>query len=313
MLSRSISTLLIYVCFFIPTFSKATVVPPNPITKKYFSNFYRSNLTELEFNYIVDSFGNYFSNLARVHSSRLVMEKYWANPLVNLYAENFNTVWFIHVFGGYARLPGLNVDTLQMSLCHELAHHIAGFPYKSSWSTAEGQADYFATHACLDELWKREVEQNKTYARLVDPYSKSRCVRAYTHPDKQNLCFRKAVSALALARIFAKIQNTPDIDPAFDKFTPVSKTIFEHVPAQCRFETLMRGALCSKSYNWKIIPGRVPGSIVPTPSDPHGSNEVWAEKQSAQSVCVDSVPSERLGARPNCWYSDRLSTRLNRP
>lgn len=287
--------------------SYAVIVPPNRHTKTYFSNTNRGNLSELEFNNTVAYFGNYFTGVARVHNSRLILEKYWSNPLVNLYAEHFDTTWFIHIFGGYARLPNLNVDALLLSLCHELGHHIAGFPYKNVWSTAEGQADYFSTHACVEELWKKDTEVNKNFVNLVDPYSKARCMRSYSDAGKQNLCFRKAVSALNLAQIFAKLQGTPDVNPSFTSFIPVKATIYEHVDAQCRFETFMRGALCPKLYNWRVIPGKVPGSMVPVPTEPKGSNELWAEKESAQSICIQANPAEQMGARPNCWYLDRLS------
>lgn len=264
-------------------------------------------ITEEEFNISVDHFGDFFSDYARIHDSRLILEKYWKDPLINLYAENFNTIWYIHIYGGYARLPNLTNDALFLSLCHEFGHHIAGFPYKSAWSTVEGQADYFASQACLTELWKNETEVNRLYANQVDVNSKQRCIKAYENADQQNLCFRKATAALNLSQIFAKLLNTPDIDPTFTNFIPVTATKTEHVDSQCRFETFIRGALCSKPYNWKVIPGKIPGSVVPIPTEPTGTNALWAEKESAKSVCTAGVAAEADGARPNCWYYDRIS------
>jgi len=141
----------------------------------------------------------------------------------------------------------------------------------------------------------------------VDENSKTRCLATHLEPDQQNLCFRKATAALNLAQIFAKIQNTATIVPGFNNFKPVASTVVEHVDAQCRFETFMRGALCKKTYNWKKIPGKIPGSIVPVPTDPVGSNAIWAEKESAKTICTNATAEELAGARPSCWYFDRLN------
>lgn len=301
-------SIIFFLTLFSTNYLQAQILPENNKWRLEMTAFDKqAGLSEYKFNEIIADFSAIFSGVAGLHDSRLVIEKYWSNSLVNLHAENFNTIWFIHVYGGYARLPNLTEDAFWLSLCHELAHHMAGFPYKSGWSTAEAQADYFATHACLQKLWVDKVEENKKYVTTVDENSKTRCLVTHTDPDQQNLCFRKATAALNLTQIFAKIQNTPNIVPGFNNFKPVAITVVEHVDAQCRFETFMRGTLCKKPYNWKKIPGKIPGSIVPVPTDPVGSNAIWAEKESAQVVCTNATVEESPGARPSCWYFDRLN------
>lgn len=255
---------------------------------------------------------NVFKPIIAQHEARLIFEKYWNNTTVNLYAEQASMTWFIHVFGGYLQLPFLSNDAFQLSLCHEIGHHLAGFPYKSAWSSVEGQTDYFASHACLNLLWKNDHINNQPHQNTVDTFSKSRCDAVYSDVESRWLCYRKATAALNLTQSFALYLNQPAIDPSLTQWTSVPSTLPEHASLQCRFETLMRGALCPKAFNWKKIPGKIPGQVVPVPRDPVGSNALWAEQESSLYVCTESNPQEARGARPSCWYYDRLKPKGNK-
>lgn len=284
----------------------ATALPEDGAGAGRLSVGERGALTADEFNAAVDAIGWNFSPIVARHEARLIMDRYWSDATINLYAEQMSMTWFIHVYGGYALLPNMTKDAFQLSLCHELGHHLAGFPYKSAWSAAEGQADYFATHACLGRLWKNDEVVNSQFEARVDPVSKRRCDEVFGPGPQRSLCYRKATAALTLAGVFAAYSGTAPIDPGYSAFQPVSTTQYGHPTPQCRFETLVRGALCQKPFNWAKIPGKIPGQVVPVPSDATGSNALWAEKESALSVCVKGNPGEAAGARPDCWFSGRL-------
>src|SRR5690606_13527496 len=91
------------------------------------------------------------------YGKKLIVEHDWNNTRVNASAtrdRDFNFV--IKVSGAMAKQKGMDEDALLFILCHELGHHLGGAPKKKrgesdidSWSSAEGQADYFAAKECL--------------------------------------------------------------------------------------------------------------------------------------------------------------------
>ena len=61
-------------------------------------------------------------------------------------------------------ITGMSKDVLNLVLCHELGHFDGGLPKKFrgysqmlSWSSAEGQADYFSTSVCFREVIESEA------------------------------------------------------------------------------------------------------------------------------------------------------------
>lgn len=280
---------------------------PEPDGRRFSGPPSPGDLTEADFSFYIAAVQNEFSGTVSRHDARLVMEKNWNDNTVNLYAEQMGMTWFIHAFGGYARLPKMTRDAFQLSLCHELGHHLSGFPYKTAWSSAEGQADYFATHACLNRLWGGETGENRLAAETADPVSKRRCAAAWGTDPERWLCARKAAASLTLVQAFAAHLSVPAVDPASSSELPaVAETFYGHPSLQCRFETLIRGALCAKPFDLRKIPGKTPAQVVPVPAEALGSNAAWAERESARSVCVKGNPGEEQGARPACWFFDRL-------
>ena len=66
-------------------------------------------------------------------------------------ARGFSGEYSVEIFKGvrYHRL--MTPDVYAMIVCHEIGHHLGGFPEKrgSSWAAVEGQADYYANLKCL--------------------------------------------------------------------------------------------------------------------------------------------------------------------
>ena len=138
------------------------------------------------------------------------------NPRVNAEVVKDNGHVAISVWGGMLAHPKMNPPTLLLLLCHELGHLLGGPPLKSStgWSSTEGQADYYSTHACIKNLGLDE-------GQFID-------------------------AALALTAIYAEVvkQTAPRLDRCDQ--TIVSRINYGYPGVQCRLDTMLSG--------WKQIP-----------------------------------------------------------
>lgn len=89
-------------------------------------------------------------------------------------------------------------DAYLSVICHEIGHHFDGFPKQigSSWSSFEGQADYFSTLKCMKEVLKRDPE-NEAVALALDLPSevKKQCKFQFPKDIDFNICLRLAKAA----------------------------------------------------------------------------------------------------------------------
>ncbi|GAB4016268.1 MAG: hypothetical protein Fur0010_15970 [Bdellovibrio sp.] len=182
----------------------------------------------------------------------------------------------IYILGGMIRHPEMNPDAFLLMLCHELGHHLGGAPRRfrgqtiqRSWSSAEGQADYFARAKCLPRLFK---EAEFPIVNFDD--AMSICSNSTTRVGSMN-------AALSLTRLFATLKRGLAIPQVMkkDSFETVA-TIYGHSSPQCRPDTFISGALCDlKDEDFD-------------PFDP------------TIGACVRSENGfdDVVGARPRCWY-----------
>ena len=122
-------------------------------------------MSEAEYLETLDNFTNFASEKFSVP---FTIDSQWDVDWINALAYVTEEGAHIAMFGGMARAPYMNRDGLELILCHELGHHLAGPPIKkkSTWASAEGQADYFATNSCLKELWKGDYRERSITASL---------------------------------------------------------------------------------------------------------------------------------------------------
>ncbi len=161
----------------------------------------------------------------------------------------------ITLYGGLLKSKRVTPDGLRMMLCHEIGHNLGGSPRKdvpAEWSgetaddglsmmSSEGQADYYATLVCFRKLVsgdQHQVDQTKVTPRL-----KLLCESQHKKNADRQLCLRTALAAknmLEAAADFPISFETPDRN-----ITP--KTLRNEYPSrQCRLDTLLAGALCTK-------------------------------------------------------------------
>lgn len=256
-----------------------------------------ANFGEAEFNAAIDRAGEYYAPIAAAHGGNLKMMKLWTTSTVNAEADRKGSDWIVKMYGGLARREEVTLDGFMLVVCHELGHHVAGFPfYRGDWAANEGQADYFATQACAKNIWSKDLEENAKHRATIDPLAKEKCDAMSTDTAAQDLCYRTANAGLSLARLLAALGydrvpqfGTPDT-------SEVSRTQEAHPRGQCRLDTYVQGALCGARFDDTVIPGA---------GHAQGQDSVGAEKEAAMYSCTASG-NQTVGLRPRCWFKPRL-------
>ena len=147
----------------------------------------------------------------------------------------------IFLFGGFARLPGMTLDGLALTACHEIGHGIGGPPYKESGSSAEGQSDYYSTKTCLPVVFKflRDKEH-----RSLDPVAISRCNRSSMDIDLCLRLFRALETDIVFFRYLGA--ETTFSERAKEVATELNFSASFYPSPQCRIDTMSNGILGMK-------------------------------------------------------------------
>lgn len=196
----------------------------------------------------------------------------------------FTPISIVSMFGGLARHPLMTPEGLIIVACHEIGHHLAGYPRygnNAQWAATEGQSDYFATSKCARKVF-RAIGKNAIWAQRANVSFEVRnsCARTFgATTEEGGICMRSAMAGLALARVLGSFNSDPkNINFANVDKTVVTQTFEGHPAAQCRLDTYVAGSIC-----------RVSDSENFSPADPRKG-----------SCGVGKVESN--GIRPRCWY-----------
>jgi len=206
------------------------------------------------------------------------------------------------------RRNGISADVATFILCHEVGHTLGGYPFKGVRAqpqaggiasglygtvlSAEGNSDYFASKECLPRIWADQRALNAKFRERVSDYVRARCDEVWREIDEQNLCYR----SLAAAEAFGRWLVVGKLDPVPKLETP-DPTVVEKMDsgypkhAQCRVDTILRGALCRTKFRGTAIPGLV------EPFDQVWLNPPASEAAAALDSCVEGPAS-----RPACWF-----------
>lgn len=243
---------------------------------------FNSGLTQDEFNQIIDSAqGLWAPEIKKKFNKKLIIEKNWADATVDAYAtrdDDNNPVVVMN--GGLARHPQMTKDAFLLLICHEIGHHMGGAPKilrgnsgLRGWSSAEGQADYFATSKCLPQFFRTGIDV-KIFDSDLDPAT----YKVALTKCRDNACARVTLAGLAASKVFASlVSGTPEPLLTATDSTKVSKTFYNHPNPQCRLDTYLSGANCDL------------GSEIPFDSiDPK------------VGACLKDN-----GARPACWFQEK--------
>ena len=229
-------------------------------------------LTQEQFNAVIDSVEEIYKPIVASKGGKLVVERKWEDPTVNAYANRgWGGTWNVAMFGGLARHSAVTPDGFALVVCHEIGHHLGGFPKKFGWASNEGQADYFATLKCLRRVYGSGA--------LSKGMPQEDCDDAHGGGGGSQDCQRNAQAGLSIAKLFQALRNLPEPP----EFTTPDESVAErmdnnHPQPQCRLDTYYQGGLCTK-----------------------GLGEDVDDSNPLAGTC-NRVEGYSVGVRPLCWY-----------
>jgi len=216
-----------------------------------------SGISEEDFNAVMSQFETVYAPIVKAAGGTLVLNRLWTTDEANSNATRKGKKWIINAYGGLARYKNMDKDGEMMVLCHEMGHHMGGFPEypgsfgKASWAANEGQADYFATMKCF-----RRMIQNDNNGALMANLKLPKeivagCQKGFSNAKDISICERSALTGKLLGEILHDLGQETSPSPDFntpDK-TKVAKTNNEHPASQCRLDTYFSGATCAADMN----------------------------------------------------------------
>lgn len=232
-----------------------------------------AGISEAQFNAVLDQAETVFKPILAKKGGNLVVKRLWSNGTVNASAIQYGSEWVINMYGGLARHKTITEEGFRLVVCHELGHHIGGFP-KMGWATNEGGADYFATLKCL-----RQLHGADEVALPLDPVAEKACAENHSTAAERNRCGKGTMAGVSVANLFQELapRPTPPLlttpDPA-----QVDRTNDRHPQGQCRLDTYFQASLCTKPV----------------------SEDVANDNPLAGSCTAAGGYSS--GLRPRCWY-----------
>jgi hypothetical protein len=256
-------------------------------------------IDEVAFNRVIDKVSAAYGPMITKKGGTLKVNRLWDNATVNASAQRSGKTWVVNMYGGLARHSVTSEDGFTLVMCHEVGHHLGGFPttgsiFGNNWASNEGQADYFATMKCARAVWVKEDNAKVLSQMEVPAVVKEKCSLQHKSTSEILLCERGAMGGLNLANLLWSLSNGKTSKlaltglegiagkamPAFDtpNMTQVSKTDSAHPEAQCRLDTYFNGAICGIS-----------------------DSEEFGAKDPITGACSEEK-GDKLGFRPRCWY-----------
>jgi len=217
-----------------------------------------TGITEYEFNEVLDAIEEIYTPIFRNFGANLVLERNWRDSTVNAYASQSGKSWKVAFFGGLARRPEITKEGFALVACHEIGHHLGGYPFydDSRWASDEGNSDFYSTAACARMIFGESSPcsfMQDDYARRAEMYE---CSFNYQNQSQEDLtvCQRSLAGGLSLGKLLAKLGNDREPSYSTPDRTVVSRTQHSHPKAQCRLDTYKAGAVCKSEWNNYVMP-----------------------------------------------------------
>jgi hypothetical protein len=181
------------------------------------------------FDRIITLFETTFSSLAHADGRELEFMTDYDEDWVEAFARRWETDQVI-VYGGTAAVNNGSEDSFALILCHETGHLYGGEPVSEPHNhlSVEGQADYWATNACLPKLLSALSDRAPSASSMK-----------YCMGDKN--CARTVDAILALTAQFADNRNLPHPALNTPDETNVTTLNYTHASPQCRLDTMIAG------------------------------------------------------------------------
>ncbi len=257
-------------------------LPKNDLRIPAFAAKMFGGLSEEQFFGVIEKIETEYAPIFKNKGLSLSVDKDWADAEVNAFASmgERKSDRVIMMTGGLARHTLMTEDAFALVLCHEVGHHIGGFPLiRTDWLTAEEGADYFATLKCARRIFLHDNNQKIVKSIKVPPVVQVACASAHKDLNDRAICIRTNAASQVLGQFFALIPQ-PSANPKFE--TPdrsvAARTNMSYGSDQCRLDTFFQGSLCEKSFN----------------EDVSDSDEL-------KGACHGKT-GHTVGLRPLCWF-----------
>lgn len=268
------------------------IVPKNnlKISTAYFKP--GQTMSVATFGKIIDGIAKIYSPIIASKGGRLKAIKDWENPEVNAYASRDNNNYIVHLYGGIARHPATTEDGFALVVCHEIGHHIGGYPKlvnepDMEWASNEGQSDYFGTTKCLRKYFEALDNSAQVVSKMAVPeLVQKKCFATWGQSSKDHaICVRTSLAGQSMGNLFAILNKEPNkklIKPDFTTPIQSSSTVTydDHPHAQCRLDTYFQASLCTVSHNIDL-----------------------SDKDERVGACANY---KQDGARSKCWFKPRF-------
>ncbi|OQW52794.1 MAG: hypothetical protein A4S09_08090 [Proteobacteria bacterium SG_bin7] len=220
--------------------------PQNNLRRPISQNL--SGITEEEFNAVLDKVYEIYKPIFKEHKAEFVIQRFWDDDTVNAYAFREGKKWNIAMYGGLARHEEVTRDGFMLVACHEIGHHLGGYP-RGGWASNEGNSDYYGTLKCLRRMWNNGDSIEIVKKMKVDKKAVELCEEQWEGNEERAICERASMAGKSLGRLLAVLggQEMPEFDTPDS--TVVTKTNHAHPAAQCRLDTYFHGALCTVDWN----------------------------------------------------------------
>ncbi len=240
-----------------------------------------TGIDEKTFNQVIDDFIKVYDPIVQAHGGVLQINRLWDDDTVNANTTLDGNVWAINAFGGLARYKGMTYDGFMAVLCHEMGHHLGGYPRftGNDWASVEGQADYFAMMKGFRTVFQNADNSAVLATLSVPKIVVEKCSTQHKAAPEIALCERGSMAGLTLGQVLNDLGGS-GVDVAFD--TPdqsqVTETFEAHPQAQCRLDTYFNGAICGVS-----------------------QNEEFGVDNASTGACAEER-GDHFGVRSRCWY-----------
>ncbi len=245
-------------------------------------SFTNTGITEQEFNAVMDRYESVYKPIVASEGGNLVLNRLWTDATVNANATRFWNQWYVNMYGGLARYPGMTTDGMMLVVCHEMGHHLGRQPYMGplrwGWATNEGGADYFSALKCARKVFAADDNEKIVKVLAVEPEILAQCSASFTNAKEAAVCARSAHAGVVLANVLSSLSkdSTPPLVTTPDK-NVVTEIFDAHPEAQCRLDTYYQASICQASANANL---------------------------DVQNYHVNSCvgPQFKQGLRPTCWF-----------
>lgn len=245
------------------------------------------NLTEIEFDSIVSRIRDHFTPIFLAQGKTLNVFSSWTFPMSNAFATKDALGSNLYFFGLFTKNRYMTKDGFLFVGCHEAGHHLGGFPKNqgsNSWSSVEGEADYYAASKCYREILKGDpLNAEAEKLELPEPV-KALCKTRYEVEDEYRICLRAARAAEDVALVLDYINTSTEKTEMFlnQPEAPVTdKTLTSHPTPVCRTQTILQASLCHIESDVDI-------------SDTDETIGACSEKS-----------GDKVGNRARCWFKPK--------